>query len=232
MQAIRKKVLVTGLLDKALEARIAAHHEVNVVPFISIEPVLPEVLRPGLEALLRRQLHVVFTSGNAVKAVAAATGGIAPNWKLFSIEGVTSKSVAAHFGAERLAGTAFSGAGLADVITGSGDVQEVVFFCGDLRRDELPGMLVNSNIAVHEIVVYHTVATPSRVDSHYDAILFFSPSAVESYLRQNKINEEAVCFAIGNTTADSIKNIVANTVLVAHPPQKEKLVEMLLAYYN
>lgn len=227
----RQGILVTGELEDVLIDKIAAHHDVDVIPFINIEPVVSSELKKDIELLCSKELKVVFTSNNGVKSVAALVEKKPENWELFSIEGVTSKSVQQYFGADSLAATALSGEDLAKEIL-KGDIKEVVFFCGDLRRDELPERLRSSGVKVTEVIVYHTVATPAKVEKEYDAILFFSPSSVYSYVSMNNIPEKTVCFAIGNTTANTIKNIVSNKVLVAQPPQKERVVDMVLEYYN
>ncbi len=227
----RQQILVTGFLEDVLVYKMAAHHDVDVIPFINIEAVVNDDLREKVEQLRLRELKVVFTSNNSVKSVSAMIGDKPGNWKLFSIEGVTSKAVTQYFGADSLAATALSGEELANEILKYDSVKEVVFFCGDLRRDELPERLRSNGVKVTEVIVYNTVATPLKVEKEYDAILFFSPSAVYSYVALNSMPEKTVCFAIGHTTANTIKNIMSNKVLVAHPPQKERVVEMVLKYY-
>jgi uroporphyrinogen-III synthase len=228
----RKKILVTGSLEDALANRLAEYHEVDVVPFINIEPIVSEKLKEELEELSNKELHVVFTSNNGVKSVAALIAQKPEHWKMFCIEGVTSKSIEEHFGADSLEGTALSSEVLAKEILNNSNVKEVVFFCGDLRRDDLPELLRGRGIKVKEVIVYNTIATPVKVEKEYDAIVFFSPSAVYSYVAMNRIHEKTECFAIGNTTANTIKNIVSNKVMIAQPPQKERVLEMVLEYYN
>lgn len=228
----RKKILVTAPLADIHAGKLAEHHDVGVIPFIAIEPVESEELKAQIALLCENEQFVVFTSNNGVRSVAAMIGKKPEKWKIFSIEGVTSKSLEEHFGAGSLAGTALYGEDLAKAILSNDDVKEVIFFCGDLRRDELPERLRAAGVKVTEVIVYETVATPSRVERQYDAILFFSPSAVYSYVALNTIPEQTVCFAIGNTTANTIKNVVNNRVLIADPPLKERVVEMVLEYYR
>jgi uroporphyrinogen-III synthase len=47
----------------------------------------------------------------------------------------------------------------------------------------------------------------------------------------NVMADHTVCFAIGNTTANTIKNIVPNKVITAQPPQKERVIDLVLEYY-
>jgi len=46
---------------------------------------------------------------------------------------------------------------------------------------------------------------PKGGEKRFDGILFFSPSAVESYLKSNTIKDE-MCFCIGETTAEALEN--------------------------
>jgi uroporphyrinogen-III synthase len=222
---------VTGTLSNILVGKLAEHHDINVMPFINITPVLSDELKEEIKQLCSKQLKVVFTSNNGVETVAALIDKLPGSWELFSIEGVTSRAVRQYFGESSLAATALSADDLAKEIL-KGSIKEVVFFCGDLRRDELPERLRSSGVRVIEVIVYHTVATPAKVKKEYDAILFFSPSSVYSYMAMNSIPEKTTCFAIGHTTANTIKNIVNSKVLIALPPSKERVVEMVLEYYN
>ena len=229
---LRKNILVTGDLKDAMVNRIAKFHEVDVVPFIAISPNRDEQLKSNLASLTQRDLMVVFTSSNGAKAVHDLLNEKPAGWKFYAIEGVTSQSVKENFGVDSLAATAYTGEELAGEILKDNSVAEVVFFCGDLRRDELPEKLRSKGISVTEIIVYNTLATPVKVEREYDAIVFFSPSSVYSYAAMNKVPKEAVCFAIGNTTANTIRDIVPNKVLIAQPPEKERVVEMLIEYYK
>ena len=68
----------------------------------------------------------------------------------------------------------------------------ITFFCGNKRRDELPTVLAESNIIVNEIETYQTQLTPRKIEEKFKAILFYSPSGIESYLKENKAKIESV----------------------------------------
>ena len=105
---------------------------------------------------------------------------------------------------------------------------EVIFFCGDQRRDELPGLLKKNKIEVKEIVVYKTIATPKKIEKKYDGILFFSPSAVKSFFQKNKLDKQVMLFAIGNTTADEIKKFSKNKIVVSDVPAGKLLLQKVI----
>ena len=81
--------------------------------------------------------------------------------------------------------------------------KKFIFHSGNLRLETIPNAMQDANIKFEEFEVYATTKCPIRINSIPNAILFFSPSAVESYLELNKIHD-SFCFCIGNTTAKAL----------------------------
>jgi uroporphyrinogen-III synthase len=135
------------------------------------------------------------------------------------------------FGPSQPLATAPDGESLANRIL-SDRVRELVFFCGNHRRDLLPSMLAQQQVAVHELVVYETKLTPKLVGKKFDAILFFSPSAVKSFFLVNKIDKDTILFAIGQTTAESIRQVSMNKLIVGDSPQKDLLLQRAVDYFK
>lgn len=119
---------------------------------------------------------------------------------------------------------------LADEILLNKDIDEVHFFCGNLRRNELPEILTENNIKVNEVEVYITNFKPAKIKSTYDGILFFSPSSVKSYLLENS-DTESIAFCIGNTTASEAINDFEN-VFVADEPTVENVIKSVNQYFD
>ena len=72
-----------------------------------------------------------------------------------------------------------------------------------------------------------TPLTPQNIKGeNVDAILFFSPSGVESYLKDNKIKNE-ICFCIGETTASALENKTKN-IIIAEQPTIEDVIEVII----
>ena len=108
------------------------------------------------------------------------------------------------------------------------------FFAGNVRKDILPNRLTDKKIGFNEITVYETILQPKKNVLETEAILFFSPSAVESYLQKNKIVKQ-ICFCIGNTTARALENSSENSklnIITANQPTVESVIEEVLKYYN
>lgn len=110
--------------------------------------------------------------------------------------------------------------------------REVFFFCGDQRRDELPQRLRQQDIKVNELVVYKTTETPHKMEHPYDGIVFFSPSAVHSFFRVNNISDGVSLFAIGETTADTIRTYTSNQTIISQSTDKSTLILQVIDYYT
>lgn len=215
-------------VQKALAQQIVLHQQsfVETTAIDDMETV-EEIQRIGEQAAI-----VVFTSMNAVEAVTEQLNGFVPEWSIYCIGQKTRDDVAAYFGEGSIAGTANSAAELADEIIENEEPDEVIFFCGNLRRDELPGKLRKAGIDVLEITVYETEYHPHIIKDVYDAVLFYSPSAVESFFRVNKLAPSTIVFAIGETTEAAVKKYCKNTVEVAETPSKTGLLQQAMDYFT
>lgn len=233
MAANKISILSTRPIDESLieEAR-RLNIETDVLSFIETEAIHTIEVQQEIENAFLQSTAVVFTSMNAVEAVADTLLEELPDWRIYSIGNTTQKLVKKYFGEQSIAGTANSAAKLAELIAEEGYDDEVIFFCGDQRRDELPDILRKNDIEVNEIVVYETVAVPHKLNKQYHGILFFSPSAVESFFSNNKVNEQTVLFAIGSTTANAIKKYSNNKIIICDEPGKDSLFQKMMEYFG
>lgn len=121
---------------------------------------------------------------------------------------------------------------LAEIITLIYNKESYTFFSGNLRKETLPKALQDAGIIFNEIEVYQTKLAPFKISSQekFQGILFFSPSAVESYLTNNKIKNE-ICFCIGYTTASALKNITKN-IVIPEQPTIEDVIEAVIEEYK
>jgi uroporphyrinogen-III synthase len=121
---------------------------------------------------------------------------------------------------------------LAEIITLIYNKESFTFFSGNLRKETLPQALKAAAVKFNEIETYQTKLTPFKISAaeKFDGILFFSPSAVESYLKDNKIKNE-ICFCIGETTASSLEKITRN-IIVADQPSVENLIEVVIEEFK
>ncbi len=206
--------------------------QLDVLSFIETEAIQTIEVQQEIEWASVQEATVVFTSMNAVEAVTEMLDGHIPDWRIYCMGFKTKELITTYFGEAAIAGTADNAEELADEIIENEDPEEVIFFCGNQRRDELPGKLSKQHITVNEIVVYETLAVEHTLDKEYDAVLFFSPSAAESFFKKNKLITKTIVFAIGTTTAKTVARFCSNKVIISKLPGKEELVSQALDYFS
>jgi uroporphyrinogen-III synthase len=226
-------ILSTRPLDDALIAKAARNKiTIDAISFINIEKMVSQEIAGRIETLSKEKATVVFTSTNALNTAVEllpVNAGM-PEWNIYCLGGATFTTVKENWPARQVAFTGKNATELAERIISDG-LKEIVFFCGHQRRDELPLLLAKHGIHVEELAVYRTLETPVKVETDYQGILFFSPSAVQSYFSLNKAHRDATFFALGNTTADAIKQFAINNIIVSDFPRKELLVDKAINFF-
>jgi len=197
--ADRFSILSTGSLvinESLVSANDHPAAMVDVIPFIKIVLNEDEDTRGKILADARQALTVIFTSTNAVRAVTNVLQH-PPDWKIFCVGSETKKRVTSFFGESAVMDYAGNAKELSEKIIRPGQVKKAVFFCGDQRRDILPDQLRAAGISLKELALYQTLLTPVRLTKTYDAVLFFSPTAVTSFFSLNTPSSKTILFALG-----------------------------------
>ncbi len=174
--------------------------------------------------------NLIFTSQNAVQSILQHSKCDELKTKnVFSV-GMKTKDVLTENGFNVVAYTGYA-SDLAEIISLIYSNESFTFFSGNLRRDVLPNTLKENGITFNEIEVYETNITSKKITKKLDGILFFSPSAVESYLKSNTIKDE-MCFCIGETTAEALENKKIKNIIIADKPSVENVINEVIEYYN
>jgi uroporphyrinogen-III synthase len=232
MEPNKIKILSTRPLDTArIKAAGKQGVQIEELSFIETEAIQSIVVQQEIELALQESATIVFTSMNAVEAVAEYMTDEQPDWAIYCMGNTTLELVKKYFGEHSIAGTAANATELAEQIVEDAVSDMVIFFCGDQRRDELPNILQNNEIEVQEIEVYHTIPITHKIGKQYHGILFFSPSAVDSFFRNNVLPAQTILFAIGNTTATAIKKYCGNAIIIGKEPGKDFLLTTALNYF-
>lgn len=126
--------------------------------------------------------------------------------------------------------TANYGADLAEIITKNYKNDSFLFLCSNLRRDDIPNQLQEKKVNFKEIPVYTTHLNRKAFDRHFDGVLFFSPSGVESYLTSNSIGK-STAFCIGTTTASAVEKF-SDTLVIANKPTIENVLVQVIKKFN
>ena len=174
--------------------------------------------------------NLIFTSQNAVHSILQHSKCGELKGKSVFCVGLKTKELLTENGFNVIAYTGYA-ADLAEIISLIYSKESYTFFSGNLRRDVLPNTLNENGITFNEIEVYETNITSKKITNKLDGILFFSPSAVESYLKLNSIKEE-MCFCIGETTAEALENNKIKNIIIADKPLVENVIYEVIEYYN
>jgi len=173
--------------------------------------------------------NLIFTSQNAAHSVLLHPKSSALKTKNVFCVGIKTKALLEENGFNVDVYVDYA-SDLAEIITLIYANESFTFFSGNLRKETLPKALKAAKVNFNEIQVYETTLTPQKIKTPVDGILFFSPSAVESYLKENKIKNE-ICFCIGETTANSLEKITRN-IIVADQPSVENVIEDVIEEYK
>jgi len=236
MQNKRPRILCTRPLPESLlETAASQGVDITVEAFTEIHPIVSKEVADIIFPLLQQRITLVFTSAHAVEILEKhylQQPTVPGLWDICCLEAGTLDAVKEALPQCTIKATAANATALANAITALGDVKEVYFICGKQRRDELPNILQQHNITVHELVVYENAATPAKMDTAYDGIFFFSPSAVQSFFSANTLPAATICFAIGETTAAALRTAANNKIIISGSPSAAALLAAATAYFN
>lgn len=171
----------------------------------------------------------VFTSVNGVKALEELMANglqVRPEVKIFAV-GSKTREALEGLGLEAMVPGTQDAEHLAEFIAEKGKIDSVIYFHGNLSREELATGLRNHDIEVMEVEVYRTIIRPvSLPESPVEAILFFSPSAVEGFKRGQGFEDDLPpLFAIGPTTGDALRGETGQEVHLSPRPDTKELLK-------
>lgn len=210
------------LLPNQKQFLLNADFSVVEADFISVRSLSVEKQSQINDAL-------IFTSQNAVTAVLESENVEELKRKRVFCVGLKTKALLEANGFQVEAFKSYAEE-LAEMISLAHSDLSYTFFSGNLRRDILPDKLKEAGIVFNEIEVYETILTPQKNNVKPNGILFYSPSGVESYIKENKITDE-MCFCIGNTTAKALETITKN-IIIANQPSVENVIIQCINYYK
>jgi hydroxymethylbilane synthase len=172
--------------------------------------------------------HVIITSKNTVEALLHNFAPTELGFKnIYCVGRRTKRMVEKRIG--KVTHVEPNAKKLADYLVNQLNGTEATYFCSDIRLDYLPSKLSEHNILLTEIQAYQTKFDSDKITSELDGVMFYSPSTVQSFLRQNKAN--GIAFCIGETTAKEAQRYF-DDVRVAKVPTVESVIELVNAYYS
>ncbi|MEP0212226.1 MAG: hydroxymethylbilane synthase [Cellulophaga sp.] len=216
-------VYSTKLLTNDQKDRFTSGITVESNDFIKINSnrIAPRFFKNEIE-------NVVFTSKNAVESVITNYAGSELQFKnIYCVGRKTRRFIKNNIGP--VAHFEKSATELAHYLADNLDTKEVTYFSGNLRLDDLPTILEKNNIKINEIEAYQTKFDTKKAPDSVESVLFYSPSGIESFLKENKAN--AIAFCIGDTTAAEAKKHFSD-VRVANLPTVESVIDLVNEHYS
>lgn len=104
--------------------------------------------------------------------------------------------------------------------------EKFIHFCGNLALDVLDNNCPLQNINYKKIPIYRTQEINPVITEKYHAAVFFSPSGVRSFAKQNSFDEMKV-FSIGETTTRELKKYTQNKIYTSSENTLKSVLEMI-----
>ena len=173
--------------------------------------------------------NVIFTSQNAFKSFLLNDAiEVFKDSNIFCVGSKTKQLIESN--GYKVFASAEYAENLARIIIAGHFAENFTFFSGSMRTDTLPDALAKANVNYFEVEVYETVLTSNKISAQLDGILFYSPSGIESYLKENTITNQT-CFCIGTTTAAALSG-VTHSIVLANKPSIENVIVQCINYYK
>ena len=250
-----KRVVITRAARQSVEL-VENLGKLGAVPILLplVAFSAPENFGPLDAALDRLEQFdwIIFTSENAVRAVVKRAGvrgnlrNVAGRRSRAAAVGPTTATAAerAGFFVDYQAQT-HSGAALANELGEKLRGQTVFLPRSDRANPDLPQLLRNYGAAVTEVIAYRTV-TPVNLDQEkiaaimnveVEAILFFSPTAVEHFVgivgreKLRDLQNRVAITAVGPITANALRQSGVDTLLVAEDTTADAVIAALEKHF-
>lgn len=199
---------------------------IESIPFITFEYLMPAM---WLKKVPKNADAWIFTSKKAVKAIKPMVKDlIIPN-HIFAVGTKTGEKIE-ELGLEVTIPDEYNAVALAGKMKQL-ELKEVVHFCGNLKAADL-SKLLNKSTNLNSVEVYRTKKTAHKINTgEFNGIVFMSPSAIESFSKQNTISENIQVFCIGPTTEQAAIEAGMNNCITPEYSTLDSLMESIQTFY-
>lgn len=181
-------------------------------------PIPPEAVRTD---------SMIITSQTTVRSLLDSFPRLNLKFKnIYCVGSKTTQLVEERLG--RVLYTAQNARELTHYLTQNMSGRAITYFCSKIRRDDIPDVLNKHGIKVREVAAYDTQYTGQKIQKEFHGVMFYSPSAVRSFVQSN--GTDAVAFCIGKTTAREA-GVYFKNVQIAKQPSIENVIQMVNDYY-
>jgi uroporphyrinogen-III synthase len=115
---------------------------------------------------------------------------------------------------------------LSSFIIKNSEKETFLHFCGNITLENLGKNLKKEEIGYEKIVLYHTILKYPEIQKTYDEVVFFSPSGVRSFVKNNTIDGKKI-FSIGKTTSEEIKKYTKEEIFTSEESTLEDLLQLI-----
>lgn len=164
--------------------------------------------------------NAIFTSQNAVRSFLKNKSENTTIGRIFCVGEKTARILTKN--GKNVTKIEENASKLATFITNSIKNEQFYFFAGNLQKDDITAIEKTTKNRIFELKTYKTRLKPTKFDQIFDGILFFSPSGVQSFTMENKL-DLTPAFCIGKTTASEAKKHT-DKVLVANNTSVESVI--------
>ncbi len=223
VSVVKHHIYSTKKLSEAQKKIVPSHIGITDSDFIKIRfnRISPNVVKSPVE-------HAIITSQNAVESILNSFTKEELSIKnIYCVGRRTKRLIEKKIG--KVTFSASNAAKLVDFLVQQSNIKEATYFCSNVRLDTIPNELAKKGIDLYEVEAYKTMHSPAKVDANVLGVMFFSPSAIESYLGQNET--DVIAFCVGETTA-KVARTHFEKVEVAKIPTAESLLELVSEHYK
>ncbi|MDL1913754.1 MAG: uroporphyrinogen-III synthase [Bergeyella sp.] len=115
---------------------------------------------------------------------------------------------------------------LKDFIIKNAPKENFLHFCGNLSPSLFDKKQPLQSIGYKKIEMYTTKLLFPFIHEQYDALVFFSPSGVRSYVKHNSLEGKKI-FSIGKTTENELKKFTRNLIFTSKKSNLEDLLYLI-----
>jgi uroporphyrinogen-III synthase len=230
------QLLCTKSVDSQLLSDLASKRiYVDVVPFTAVVPLINNYLIQHIHQLAEEKIIAIFTCTDAVKAVANILNKTAVDWQIACLDKSTHYAVQDAFPNNNIITIAKD-----EMLLGKALINQnfnsytPIYFCGNKRSETIPMIFRSASIKLDEVMVYQTMVKASEISKLYQGILFYSPSAVDSYFVFNNFPNNTIAFCADNNTAEALTKKLSQPAIVvqAADATDASLIESAIVYFN
>lgn len=223
------KILFTKNIDQAIiSKKLGEDISVDCIEVIKTQPL-------KISPFDLKNYSLIFTSVNGVSSF--FENGFKPNEdftaknynKIYCVGEKTKKELRKHgFGTFKVLRNAEV---LSGFIIGKCQHEQFLHFCGNLAINVLDKDLPLQNIKYKKVTVYNTEEINPLITEKYHAAVFFSPSGVRSFAKQNSL-ENMNLFSIGETTSGELRNYTQGKIFTSESNDLVSVLDMIVKFYK